>query len=285
MSVLMEVLERSEALAERLNTELIRVASGLEEMDRLRSQLPLGLGNSLPRVSLSDPGRLRTGGANLRTAAPTWAPACGALLTLQEAAVQWRDIADNMGTPITDSLDAARMSKDRRGWVSKGADEYDTFVLRDAAVSDGLEKLLRQGATAIKSAGDEIDNWMTGALVNFLALGGALLGLLGGLMGLIVTAKAFLAAWCVANETILSMSPWLLASAAAELSAALTPVLIALVGALGALIGVVVAAVGVQTYLQGVAEGAAQLINKVAGDLADSTKWRAPASLPGVSTW
>ena len=285
MTMLTEVLERAEAVADRLGTELVRVAGGLEELDHLRSRLPGGLGNTLPSVSLSDPGRLRTGANDLRKAAPTWAPACGALLTLQEAAVQWRDIADNMGTPITDSLDTARMAKDRRGWDSNGADEYDTFVRRDAAVADELETLLRQGATAIKTAGDEIDNWLTGALVDFVLLAGALLGLLIAIMELITTAQAFLVAWCAANQAILTISPWVLATASAQLSAALTPVVWSVLGIVGALIVVVGAANVIQLYLQGIAQGAAELINKVATDLGDSTMWRAPASLPGMSDW
>lgn len=285
MTRLMEVLHRAEAVAEELSVELVRVASSLEEMDRLRSRLPRGLGNTVPRVPLSDPGRLRTGAHDVRKAAPTWAPTCGPLLTLQEAAVQWRAIADTMGTPITDSLDTARMAKDRRGWESNGADEYDTFVRRDAAVADGLETLLRQGATAIKTAGDEIDNWLTGALIGFITLASGLLGMLIAIQGLITTAQAFLVAWCAANEAILTVSPWVLAAASAQLTAALTPVLWALAGILASLITVVLAAVGIQTWLQSITDGASQLINKVSTDLGDSTMWRAPTALPGLSAW
>ena len=285
MSLLMEVLERAQAVADRLDSELNRVAAGLEQMDRLRSQLPLGLGHTLPKVSLSDPGRLRLAGADLQKVVPTWIPTCGALLSLQEAAAQWREIADNMGTPITDSLDAARMSKGRRGWESNGADEYDTFVHRDAAVADSLETLLRHGATAIKDAGDMIDSWLTGALLQFLVLGTAVAGMLVAVWQLIVAAQAFLAAWCAANEAILAVSPWLLASASAELGAALTAVLLPLAGLVVAVGTLVVTAALVQQYLRDVAERAAQLIGKVAGDLADSTKWRAPSALPGASDW
>lgn len=82
MTMLMDVLQRAEAIAEELSVELVRVANSLEEMDHLRSRLPNGLGNTLPRVSLSVPGRLRTGADDVRKAEPTWAPTCGPLLTL-----------------------------------------------------------------------------------------------------------------------------------------------------------------------------------------------------------
>lgn len=285
MTMLMEVLERAEAVAAELSVELVRVANGLEEMDRLRARLPGGLGHTLPRVSLSDPGRLRTGANDIRKAAPTWAPACAPLLTLQRAAAQWRAIADNLGAPITDSLDTARMAKDRRGWDSNGADEYDTFVRRDAAVADSLETLLRQGATAIKSAGDKLDDWLTGAFIYFIGLAGALLTLLIAIQGLIAAAQAYLTAWIAASGAILTLNPWVLAAASTQLTAALTPVLWALAGIVGALLAVVIAAVGIQMWLQSIIEGAAQLINKVAADLGDSTMWRAPATLPGLSAW
>ena len=219
MSLLMEVLERAQAVADRLDSELNRVAAGLEQMDRLRSQLPLGLGHTLPKVSLSDPGRLRLAGADLQKVVPTWTPTCGALLSLQEAAAQWREIADNMAPPM-----------------------------------------------------------------DFVLLGTAVATMLTAVWGLIVAAQAFLAAWCAVNEAILAVSPWLLAAASAELGAALTAVLIPLAGLAISVVGVVAAAVVIQQYLKDVADRAAQSISKVASDLGDSTKWRAPSALP-ASDW
>jgi hypothetical protein len=108
--------------------------------------------------------------------------------------------------------------------------------------------------------------------------------MLAAVWGLIVAAQAFLAAWCAVNEAILAVSPWLLASASAELAAALTAVLIPLAGLAISVVGVVAAAVAIQQYLKDVADRAAQSISKVASDLGDSTKWRAPSALP-ASDW
>ena len=60
MTMLTEVLERAEAVADRLGTELVRVAGGLEELDRLHRRLPGGLGNTLPSGNVPVVVTLRT---------------------------------------------------------------------------------------------------------------------------------------------------------------------------------------------------------------------------------